>query len=155
MEPAPDPWGVLRFLLGRWTGEGSGQSGTGQGERTYAFAVRDRFLFVKNLALYPPQERNPKGETHEDWGLFSWDQARRTIVLREFHGEGFVNQYTLRESGPRLVFVTEAIENIPAGWRARLALTPQGPDAFLEEFDLAAPGKDFEPYVRHRWTRAR
>jgi hypothetical protein len=42
-------------------------------------------------------------------------------VLRQFHVEGFVNQYVLEPGSTpeRLVFTTEAIENIPAGWRAR------------------------------------
>ena len=47
---------------------------------------------------------------------------RKTFVFRQFHGEGFVNQYTLDSlSGDKkmLVFVSEAIENIPQGWRAR------------------------------------
>jgi len=153
-DTAEDPWAPLRFLVGAWVGESTGQAGKGRGERTAEFALLDRFLIVKNRVDYAPQEKNPKGEVHEDWSLFSQDHARKTIVLREFHGEGFVNQYSLRESGSRLVLLAEAIENIPPGWRARLTLTPQGQDTFLEEFDLAGPGKDLEPYVIGRWMRA-
>jgi hypothetical protein len=42
-------------------------------------------------------------------------------VFRQFHVEGFVNQYALDTSSTadRLVFLSEAIENIPAGFRAR------------------------------------
>ena len=47
------------------------------------------------------------------------------------------------------MFTTEAIENIPAGWRARETY-------ILEEiFELAPPGKDFELYSRNRLTRVK
>ena len=53
-----------------------------------------------------------------------------------------------------LVLNSEAIENIPAGWRARETYTFSGDDAFEELFELAAPGKAFELYSRNRLTRA-
>ena len=80
-----------------------------------------RFIQVRNRSTYPPQERNPKGETHEDIGFLSFDSTRKRIVFRQFHVEGFVNQYVLEpnQTPDRLVFITESIENIPAGFRAR------------------------------------
>jgi hypothetical protein len=45
-----------------------------------------------------------------------------------------------------IVFVSEAIENIPAGWRARETYTVQSDNDFKERFDLAEPGWDFELY---------
>ena len=62
---------------------------------------------------------------HEEIGLISFDQARSQYVLREFHVEGFVNQYLLEgDSGDEstFIFVTESMENIPPGWRARTTL---------------------------------
>ena len=32
---------------------------------------------------------------HEHWSFFSYDRARKALVLRQFHQEGFVNQYVL------------------------------------------------------------
>ena len=51
----------------------------------------------------------------------SFDSVRKRIVFRQFHVEGFVNQYALDATSlpDRLVFVSETIENIPAGFRAR------------------------------------
>jgi hypothetical protein len=88
-------------------------------------------------------EKNPKGEVHEDLGILSFDTARGRIVLRQFHTEGFVNEYVqdVGASSKRLVLVTEAIENIPSGWRARETYSVPGPDEFEEIFELAAPGK--------------
>lgn len=153
-EKAADLWARLRFLAGTWRGTSEGEPGTGTGERAYAFVLRDRFLEARNRVVYPPQDKNPEGEIHEDLGLFSVDRVRKTIVLREFHVEGFVNQYIEQDAdGTDLVFVTEAIENIPRGWRARVRIARRGPDGFTESFELAAPDEDFHPYSRSEWRR--
>ena len=116
--------------------------------------LNDRFLEVHNKSVYAPQEKNPKGETHEDVGYFSYDAQRKRLVLRQFHVEGFVNQYVEETTaGGRLAFVSEAIENIAPGWRARESYVFEGPDAFTETFELAEPGKDFAVYTRTRFTR--
>ena len=77
-------------------------------------------------------------------------------MLRQFHVEGFVNQYVMTASsadGKTIVFTTEGIENIPAGWRARETYKILGADEFVEVFELAEPGKDFELYSESHWRR--
>jgi len=61
----------------------------------------------------------------------------------------------LTEAAGKVVFTSEAIENIPAGWRARETYLIIGPDEFEELFELAAPGKEFEMYSRSRLKRVR
>jgi hypothetical protein len=103
--------------------------------------------------VYQPQDKSPKGETHEDLGLFSFDTTRRRAILRQFHVEGFVNQYVadLDSQPDTLVFTSEAIENIPPGWRARETYVVLGPNEFEEVFERAEPGKPFELYSRARF----
>ena len=69
--------------------------------------------------------------------------------MRQFHVEGFVNQYLqdADSSATKLVFTTESIENIPAGWRARETYIVHGLDEFEEVFELAEAGKPFEVYL--------
>ena len=156
-QPAPDPFQRIAFLLGRWEGASEGQPGRGTSERLYERALDGRFIRVRNRSVYPPQERNPKGETHEDEGFVSLDRSRQRLVLRQFHEEGFVNQYVEDEGSTpeRVVFTTEAIENIPAGWRARETYLARGPDEFEEVFELAESGKAFEVYSRVRFRRVK
>jgi hypothetical protein len=155
--PPRDALAPVAALVGRWSGTTEGQPGKGTVEREYERILGSRFIQVRNRSTYPPQEKNPKGEVHEDMGVFSFDSARKRIVLRQFHTEGFVNQYILDPDSPsgRLVLTTEAIENIPAGWRARETYVFSGPDHVEEIFELAEPGKDFEVYSRNRLTRVR
>lgn len=152
--PPPDVWQPVRFLLGTWKGDVSGQPGNGASERDYRFVLNGRFLEVRNTSAYLPQPANPKGEIHEDWGMISYDRSRKVHVLRQFHIEGFVNQYV---SAPPhdgvLRFISESIENIQPGNRARETYTVLGPDEFIERFEIAEPGKDFEVYSETRFHR--
>ena len=150
-----DRWARARFLLGSWEGPTEGQSGKGTDQRRYGLALRDRFVEVHNTSAYPAQEKNPKGEVHQDVGFISYDNARRRLVMRQFHVEGFVNQYVedVPPRGGDLSFTSESIENIPPGWRARETYVKHGPDAFEEIFELAEPGKPFEVYSHAHFKR--
>lgn len=151
-----DVWEPLRVLAGSWEGTGRGQPGSSRVQREYQFVLNEKFLQVKNKSTYRPQKENPKGETHEDWGMFSYDRDRKQFVLRQFHIEGFVNQYRLdrvHSDGKTLTFVTESIENIPSGWRASETYRILNANEFIETFELAAPGKEFEVYVETHFKR--
>jgi hypothetical protein len=77
-------------------------------------------------------------------------------MLRQFHVEGFVNEYKLENiSADRktFVFLSFEIENIPAGWRARETYQIVNEDEYIETFELAAPGKDFTTYSRATMKR--
>ena len=148
-EKKPDPWDPWKFFIGNWEGIGKGEPGESKVERSYEFVLEGQFILAKNKSFYPPQEKNPQGEVHTDWGLFSYDMGRKKFVLRQFHVEGFVNQYVLdsiSSDGKTLIFATEAIENIPAGWKAKETYKLTGNDEFTEIFELAAPGKEFSVY---------
>ena len=153
----PDNLAPLAPFLGRWTGTSEGQPGKGAAERSYERALGSRFIRIRNRTTYPPQDKNPKGEIHEDEGFFSFDRARKRIVFRQFHVEGFVTTYVHDpEAKPgALSFTSEAIENIPAGWRARETYILHGADDLEEIFELAEPGKEFTVYSRTRLKRVR
>jgi len=153
----PDPLAPLDFLLGKWTTSSDGQPGAGTGEREYVRVLGSRFVQARNTVVYPPQAKNQKGEKHEDVGVFSFDRARKKLVLRQFHIEGFVNQYVADPPAQPgvLVLTSEAIENIPPGWRARETYRRLDQDEVEEVFELAEPGKDFELYSRTRLRRVR
>jgi hypothetical protein len=155
--PVPeDRLALLAPLVGKWTGPTEGEPGTGTTEREYERILGARFVELRNRSTYPPQAKNPKGERHEDRGVFSYDTARKAIVFRQFHVEGFVTQYVLDPASTpdRLVFTSEAIENIPTGWRARETYVV-GPDRLEETFELAEPGKEFAVYSSNRLTRVK
>lgn len=153
----PDPWQPVRFMLGKWEGTTEGEPGKGTVARSYEFVLGDRFIHERNTSTYPPQEKNAKGEVHQHWSFLSYDKLRKALVLRQFHTEGFVNQYRAgapSADGKQIVFESEAFENLQGEWRAREIYDVLGPDEFTETFQLAEPGKDFQTYSKNRFKRA-
>ncbi len=150
-------WKPLTFFVGVWKGTGTGEPGNGVYERTYQRILNGKFIEVKNQSSYPPTEKFPQGEVHNDIGYMSYDKQRKKFVLRQFHVEGFVNQFTLdtvSADGNRMIFVSESIENIPAGWRAKETYQIVNDNEFIETFELAEPGRDFEMYTTVTLKRA-
>ena len=146
----------LQPFVGSWKGQGGGEPGNGNYERTYQFILNKRFIEIRNKSTYPPTDKFPNGEVHEDIGYFSYDSGRKVFVLRQFHAEGFVNQYKLDSIAPdkkTLVFVCEAIENIPAGYRAKETYRLINENEIEEIFEIAEPGKGFEVYTRVKLMR--
>jgi hypothetical protein len=144
-------WAAFKKFAGAWEGVSEGVPGQGRYERMYLFVLNNKFIEVKNKSTYLPSERNPKGEVHEDHGFISYDKSRKLFVLRQFHIEGFVNQYKLESISSdkkTIVFVSEAIENIPAGFRAKETYRFTSENEFTETFELAEPGKDFQVYSK-------
>jgi hypothetical protein len=75
-------------------------------------------------------------------------------VLRQFHQEGFVNQFVLvpPAGSGALIFESEALENVPKGWKARESYEIVSPDEFVETFEIASTGA-YEVYSRTRFKR--
>jgi len=143
-------WLPFKDFIGEWKGTGTGVDGEGSYDRSYRLILNKNYLEVKNRTTYAPSKENPNGYNHEDIGYISYDKHRKTFVFRQFQIEGFVNEYRLESISSdhkTLVFVSESIENIPAGWRARetYIIEDQG---ITEEFDLAEPGKEYQKYTR-------
>ena len=78
----PEDREVLDYFVGAWDDAESGLAGIGKGDRTYEFIMDGKHLYAKNRSRFEPQEKNPKGETHEDRAFFSYDGIREKVVLR-------------------------------------------------------------------------
>ena len=86
----------------------------------------------------------------------SFNNARKLFVLRQFHTEGFVNQYVATTpdfTGNKLVFASEVFENLPSGMKARERYTFTSTDAFEEVFEIAEDGVTFQVYSRNILSR--
>jgi len=155
-EPEPDRFAPMQRFIGEWTGTASGEGGDGTVNRTYRLVMNGRFIHETNVSRYPPQEKNKSGEVHEHWGMFSFDKARKLIVLRQFHVEGFVNTYRQASDpgpGEALAFDSESFENFSNSWKARETYKFLSDDEFVETFELAPPGKPYQLYSRNQLRR--
>jgi hypothetical protein len=135
----------LDFLVGHWRGTSTGEPGNGTVDRTCERILNDRFIECRSTVTY-------EKEVHVERAIYSFDKTAKKIVLRQFHGEGFVNTYV---QGDGLTFTTTSIENIPSGWRARETYELRSPDALSETFELAGSGKEFSVYGKSVLSRVK
>ena len=150
-EPS-DPWGALRLLEGWWEGRVEGRLGTGTAVRRYEFVIGGNYLLGRHASVRLPQDRSPDGDHHEEMGVFSFDRDRQKIIYREFMVEGVVPRSVCETEGTRIICTSEAVESGP-GMRARLTLEIIDRFRFVEQYELAFPGEDLEPYIAIEWTR--
>ena len=130
-------WTRLKALVGVW--KGTGEPGSARVEQRYRLILQDNFLHAQTSSV-------SEGDTHEDWEILSVDRSRQKVVLRQFVSEGFINQYVLdqvEDGGRSMVFVSEACENAPPGFRARQTLTIEDDDRISQRLELAPAGRQF------------
>lgn len=157
-DKSPDPWQSVRFLVGSWKGAVTGESGTGTVERHYEFILGDNFIEERNTSSYAPKQPGGIGEIHHHRSMISYDRKRKTLMLRQFHEESFINLYALNataSTATRLVFDSEYFENFDNAWKARETYEIVSNDEFVEIFELAPPGKPYEVYSRNHFRRVR
>ena len=114
------------------------------------------YLYYQNTMKFEPQEKNPKGEFHEDRTFYSFDKNRNLIIARQFNIEGFINQFvldSLSSDHKKLIFITENSENAPPGLKARLIYQIKNENEFIEIFELGFAGKEFSCYMTNHWKR--
>lgn len=149
---AAEPTGLARldWILGDWKGEGHGDPGDSSSERHAQKILNGKFVQVAGRSVYEKQEKNPKGEIHEQTDVWSYDRSRKTLTLRQFDSLGFATTYVLdaavSDSG-RWVLNGEVLENVPRGWKARYIYTLTSASQYEETLELDTDGKGFKPYV--------
>ena len=154
--PKADPLAAVAPLVGDWTGVGEGEPGTSAAARHTERVHEGHFIRVEGRSVYPKQEKNKTGEAHTSTDLWSFDQARKLLVLRQFDSLGFVSTYVQDKAASRdghVVLVSESLENVPAGWRARYTYDFIARDEYREHFELDPNGKGFQTYVSGRYLR--
>jgi hypothetical protein len=147
-----DKWGDLKYLEGTWQMKKPGVENT----QTYSFFFHNKFLKMKTKVVFAQTEKNPKGEIHEDMGIFSYDAMKKKLVLRSFHIEGFVNQYILSErskDGKVLTFTTELVENAPPGTKAKLIFEKINDKEFAQKFFVAWPNKGYSCFSDNHFKK--
>ncbi len=144
-----NPLEKLQPLIGNWKGNGSVGESKSEIHSGFNWAMNNKYIEVKNHSEFEPTEKNKDGEIHDDWGMISYDHGRKKIVFRQFHVEGFVNQYILNDSLSNdtvFIFESEIIENFVPGGRARYTLRLEDNSMLKTIFDIGMPGNELQCY---------
>ena len=146
---AADDWGPAQFLVGQWTGEGTGQPGQGSGAFSFTPDLQGKVLVRKNYAEYPPAAGKP-GFRHDDLTVLYREAGRLRAIY--FDSEDHVIRYSVEPAPGGVVMVSEGARSAP---RYRLTYTSTGPDTLALKFEVAPPGKDFSTYIEARARRGK
>ena len=112
----PD-WGPAQFLVGHWTGEGSGQPGTGTGAFSFTPDLQGTVLLRRSFADYPAAHGKPASR-HDDLMVVYHGETAGELRAIYFDNEGHVIRYSGTASGRGVVFVSDGK---PGEARYRLA----------------------------------
>ncbi len=144
--PRDQAWAPFEFLLGEWTGEGTGQPGEGSGGSVFRFELEDRILVRDNWANYPATKERP-ASSHKDLMVIYRESSKGPFQAIYFDNEGHVIRYAVRilEDGA-VQFLSEVTAASP---RFRLTYTPSGKASTGIRFEIAPPGQPdaFKVYI--------
>jgi len=132
-------WDSLKFLLGKWVGEGSSEVGTGSGYFTIEMGLNGKVLIRKNHAEYPATKDRPV-VSHDDLMIVYADPAAKRLRAFYTDTEGNVINYMVSVSsdGKSIVFLSDPQS---AGPRFRLTYVVTQPDKMALTFEMAPADK--------------
>jgi hypothetical protein len=140
-------WQEWGFLIGEWTGTGSGQPGQGTGGFSFKPDLQQRVLVRTSRAEYPATKERPAYK-HEDLMVIYYEAADSSARAVYFDNEGHVIHYAVQldPANKTATFLSESEAGAP---RYRLSYTGKPPDAVNIKFELAAPDKpdQFQTYI--------
>ena len=140
--PAADPMAELRFLQGEWIGvDGDGSPGKASaGACGFTPDLDGKLLMRRSFADYPAANGRP-AQHHEDrMAIYAEGGALRADY---WDSEGHAIHYAVEARDGRAVFTS-----LPGpGPRFRLSYARNADGSLDLAFAIAAPGKDFAPYL--------
>lgn len=120
------PLAALKFLEGKWIGEGSSEAGQGGGYATFEQDLQGKVLVRRNHAEYPAADGRPAYQ-HDDLMVIYSDTTTKGIRAFYTDNEGHIIHYTVSVSpdGNTATFLGDVDGNAP---RYRLSYTRTGRD---------------------------
>ena len=148
-----DRWASCRFLIGEWTGEGTGSPGQGKGGFSLAEDLHGKILLRRSRADYPAAGGRP-AVSHEDLMMIYQVEDGKGQKAIYFDSERHVINYVVTPSADKqaLTFLSEAIPSAP---RFRLSYRKGQGETVDIKFEIAPPGKPdaFKVYLQGKVHR--
>jgi len=148
-------WDSIKFLVGKWVGEGSAETGQpGSGFCSFESGLQNKVLIRRNHAEYPATKEHA-AIVHDDLMIIYPDAARHG--LRGFYtdNEGNVIHYTVTtaSNSKSAVFLGDTE---PGARRYRLTYTLTQPEHMTIDFEMAPPDKpdQFQKFISGKLRRS-
>lgn len=144
--------GGLDYLIGEWSGVGSGHPGEGTGGFTFERQLQNKVIVRKNFAEYPASEGRP-AYRHDDL-MVIYEDAAKNRRADYWDNEAHVIRYVVNVSPDGCTITFESPKSATDA-AYRLTYTIQSPDTLSIAFQIAPPGKDFGSYINASAKRKR
>jgi len=151
--PERGDWGALQYLLGDWTGEGSGETGQGTGSFSFQADLQGKILVRKNHAEYPATKERAAFE-HDDLMIVYREPPDNRLHAVYFDNEQHAIRYEVEEpAGGDIVFLSAPEPSAP---RYRLTYIRLDAARMKIRFEIAPPGhpEQFATYIEASARRA-
>jgi hypothetical protein len=149
----PD-WSAFQFLLGDWTGEGSGDPGQGNGAFTFSMDLQDHILIRRSQSNYP-ETKTHAAFSHNDL-MVIYQEPDTSVHAIYFDNEDHTIQYNtnISDNGKSITFTSDSL---PARPRFQLTYTSLSDDSLLIAFEIAssATPNTFAKYLEGRVHRTK
>jgi len=144
----------LKFLEGKWVGEGSSEVGHGGGYASFEEDLQGKTLIRRNHAEYPATQDRPVYK-HDDLMIIYIDPGSKGLRAFYTDSEGHVIQYTVSVAadGNTVIFLGEKAPDAP---QYRLTYTRLGEDKMTILLEMAQPNEagHFQKIIEGRMQKA-
>jgi hypothetical protein len=144
-------WPKWSWLIGEWTGEGSGQPGQGGGTFSLQPDLGGKVLVRKNHSEYPATKDNPK-VVHDDLMIVYRDGANEPDKAIYFDNEGHTIAYAASFVDTSIVLTSGKLQNMPV---FRLTYVPLDKDTLTVRFEMSQDGTNFKVYTEGKCKRTK
>ena len=142
---APDPWERLRFLLGEWSGTGTGEPGLGSGAATFTLELDGKILVRHSRADYPATA-TAEAIAHRDLMVVYPGTSDSLFRAIYWDNEGHVIQYNVLAPAPGGHAVFDS-DGPASGPRFRLTCDSTADGGLEVAFATAPPGGELKGHV--------
>ncbi len=142
-------WQKWNWLVGDWTGEGSGTPGNGEGWFSLKPDLDGKVLIRKNHSEYPATTDKPK-TIHDDLMVVYLDYAGQPAKAVYFDNEGHTINYAISYLEKSIVFTSGKVQNKPV---FRLSYTSLGKETVDVKFEMSRDGETFQTYTEGKCIR--
>ena len=136
-------WDKWNWLIGEWSGEGSGQPGQGGGTFSFKPDLDKNILVRKSHSEYPATADKPK-VIHDDLMIVYLDFAGSPSKAIYFDNEGHTINYSIDYADGSVVLTSEKIQNVPV---FRLIYTLLDKETVNTKFEMSQDGEKFMTYI--------
>lgn len=136
-------WDKWSWLIGKWSGEGSGQPGQGGGTFSFGPDLDGKILVRKSHSEYPATEKRPK-TIHDDLMIIYPDFSGNPVQAIYFDNEGHTINYKIEYAEKSIILTSGKIPNVPV---FRLTYSLLNDETVNTKFEMSRDGETFTTYI--------